>query len=284
MFNDINIPDDRSEAAPIIQSIIEEKGLFVRHLKETVFPDLPTKKFHRMYVRMEPTQRQVYENALNDLVLDVEKTTDQIFERQLASYLARRAALLQICSNPAAVTNGYHETPAKLLALDDLLCKLIKENGEKVVLWSFYTLSISALVERYQLYGTLRYDGKVQDIAKRRDVVRQFQESGDTMLLVANPAAAGAGLTLHSARYAIYESFSNQAAHYLQSLDRIHRRGQNRDVEYIILLCEGTLEVQEYDRLVSKETVAHSLLGDPVTIPITRESFLADVRSAVSLL
>ena len=55
--------------------------------------------------------------------------------------------------------------------------------------------------------------------------MRKFQEDSRTMLFVANPAAAGAGLTLHKSHIAIYESMSNQAAHYLQSLDRIHRRG-----------------------------------------------------------
>ncbi len=104
------------------------------------------------------------------------------------------------------------------------------------------------------------------------------------MVLVANPAAAGAGLTLHRARIAIYESLSNQAAHYLQSLDRIHRRGQTRDVEYLILLCDQTIEIQEYERLVVKETAAQSLLGDVVSAPMTRETFLRDARSAVDLL
>src|SRR5205823_1158203 len=105
-----------------------------------------------------------------------------------------------------------------------------------------------------------------------------------SMLFVANPAAAGAGLTLHRARIAIYESLSNQAAHYLQSLDRIHRRGQTRQVDYLVLLCEGTVEIHEYDRLVQKEAAAQALLGDRVDAPVTRETMLADVRSAAELL
>ena len=112
------------------------------------------------------------------------------------------------------------------------------------MIWSFYTKSINALCQRYAQYGVLRYDGQVADVAERRESVRRFQEDQQRQLFVANPAAAGAGITLHSARFAIYESFSNQAAHYLQSLDRIHRRGQTRDVEYLILLCDGTLEIR----------------------------------------
>jgi SNF2 family DNA or RNA helicase len=114
--------------------------------------------------------------------------------------------------------------------------------------------------------------------------VRRFQEDDETMLFVANPAAAGAGLTLHRARFAIYESLSNQAAHYLQSLDRIHRRGQTRDVEYLVLLCDRTVEVEEYHRLTRKERVAHDLLGDQVDEPITRETMLAEAIQASRLL
>jgi SNF2 family DNA or RNA helicase len=122
---------------------------------------------------------------------------------------------------------------------------------EKVVLWSFYTASIEAAVARFARFNPVRYDGTVSDIAVRREGVRRFQEDDETILFIANPAAAGAGITLHRARLAVYESMSNQAAHYLQSLDRIHRRGQTRDVEYIVLLCDQTIELAEYARLTT---------------------------------
>ena len=169
-------------------------------------------------------------------------------------------------------------------ALDELLEELVGRRGEKVVIWSFYTSSVAAIVQRYARFGVVRYDGTVTNVSARREAVRMFQEDEDTKVFVGNPAAAGAGLTLHRARVAIYESLSNQAAHYLQSLDRIHRRGQEKDVEYVIMLCDGTLEVTEYDRLVQKELAAQDLLGDNVKTPLTRETFLTDVREAAALL
>lgn len=191
---------------------------------------------------------------------------------------------MQICSNPAALIKGYTEVPAKLLALDDLLEELIVRRGEKVVLWSFYTASLGAVAERYTQFGPVRYDGSVSDVAERREAVRRFQEDDETRLFVANPAAAGAGLTLHRARFAVYESMSNQAAHYLQSLDRVHRRGQERDVEYFILLCDRTIEVNEYERLTDKERAAQSLLGDQVEQSFTREAMLDEVLAVSRLL
>jgi SNF2 family DNA or RNA helicase len=182
------------------------------------------------------------------------------------------------------VVPGYAETPAKLLALDDLLDDLIVQRREKVVLWSFFTATIDSLMTRYSGFSAVRYDGTVAHTEQRRAAVRAFQDDDTTMLFVANPAAAGAGLTLHRARFAIYESLSNQAAHYLQSLDRIHRRGQTSDVEYLILLCEDTIELQEYDRLRRKERSAQELLGDDTQPPITRQMMLAEALAAQALM
>lgn len=283
-FDGIEVPRDPPAAAPVVQEAIERRGLFVRHLKSEVLPDLPAKRFQRVIVPMGSEQGRLYRANLDDLVADVEAVDEAGFAQERMSFLARRAALLQLCSNPSAVDPGYRETPAKLGALDSLVERVVGRDREKVVIWSFYTASVSAIVDRYAAYGAVRYDGAVNDVVARRDAVRRFQEDDETMIFVANPAAAGAGLTLHRARIAIYESLSNQAAHYLQSLDRIHRRGQTQEVEYLVLLCDGTIEVAEYDRLVGKERAAQDLLGDTVSAAVTRETFLADVREAAALL
>lgn len=275
-FDGVAIPEDRAAARPVIQKALEERGVFVRHLKADVLPDLPIKRFNRVLVPLIGQQAAAYTHALNDLIVDLRSVDDRAFGRRIATFLARRSALLQICSNPTGLVPGYNETPAKLGALDDLLEEAIAVRGEKVVIWSFYTESLARIYERYSRFNPVRYDGAVTSVTARRDAVRRFQEDDATMLFVANPAAAGAGLTLHRARLAVYESMSNQAAHYLQSVDRIHRRGQTRAVDYVLLLCERTIEVSEYDRLLDKERSAQTLLGDRVEPPVTREGMLSE--------
>lgn len=279
-FDEVPLPADRDIARPLAQAAISERGLYVRHLKREVLPELPQRTYHTVLVPLEPEQERAYRAALNDLVLDLRATDDRGFDRRIASFLARRSILLQICSHPAAVVQGYAEIPAKLLALDEILRDLIDRRREKVLLWSYYTVSLDAVSERYKHYRPVRYDGTVVDMDVRRQAIRQFQEDDRTMLFLGNPAAAGAGLTLHRARYAVYESMSNQAAHYLQSLDRIHRRGQTRAVEYLILLCDRTIEVPEYKRLIRKELAAHQLLGDPHESRLTRETMLREMLAA----
>ncbi|MBL4849365.1 MAG: DEAD/DEAH box helicase [Planctomycetes bacterium] len=280
-FAGVHVPKDRADALPVVRDVIAERGVYLRHLKADVLPDLPPKSLNRVLVRLEPEQQELYDNALTGLVRDLEETSDEEFQRNLVSFFARRSALLQICSNPGGVSRAYSGVPAKLKALEGILKELVERKGEKVVVWCFYTASLQAVMDRFQRYNPVRYDGSVSDLSERRTAVRRFQEDDETMLFVANPAAAGAGLTLHRARYAVYESLSNQAAHYLQSLDRIHRRGQARAVEYLVLLSDGTIEVSEFDRIAEKERAAQELLGDHTGPAPTRVALLEEAMSSL---
>jgi SNF2 family DNA or RNA helicase len=278
-FAGVNVPKDRAQAVPVVRDALDSRAIFLRNLKVDVLPDLPERTFTRLMVPLAPTQAQLYDAALGTLIAEVEALDDKQFLKQIGTYLARRMALLRITSNPAGVFDNYAETPGKLVALDDLVERLVGRDDEKLVIWSCFRHSLDAIVQRYARYGAVRYDGSVGSIEERREAVRRFQKDSDTRIFVANAAAGGAGITLHAARYAVYESFSNQAAHYLQSLDRIHRRGQEREVEYFVLLAENTIESNEFDSLALKEERARDLLGDVVPEPVTRAQFLTDLRA-----
>jgi SNF2 family DNA or RNA helicase len=282
-FQDIDVPDDRDAAAPIVSKVVSERGLYLRRLKDQVL-DLPGRTFHQVLVPMQPDQDKAYRTVLGGLIGALHEVDDVLFKKNLASFAARRMALLQICSHPASIVEGYREVPAKVLALDSLLEELISKRGEKVVLWSYFTASLDAMSKRFTRFNPVRLDGSVTEITDRRSAIRRFQEDATTMLFIANPAAAGAGITLHRARYCIYESMSNQAAHYLQSLDRVHRRGQSRPVEYFILLAEKSIEIREFQRLREKEQSAQALLGDRVHAPVTRLSMLKEALDAAQVI
>lgn len=277
-FDGVIIPKDRADAVPVVRQALDSRAIYLRNLKADVLPHLPTRTFTRVTVPLAPVQAEIYRAALGELIADVEALDDKEFLKQLATYLARRMALLRIASNPGGAFPAYGEVPGKLKALDALVEKLVERQGEKLVVWSCFTYSLEAIVQRFARFGTVRYDGSTS-IGERREAVRRFQSDPDTRIFVANAGAGGAGLTLHAARYAVYESLTNQAAQYLQSLDRIHRRGQMRKVEYFLLLAEGTLEASEFDNLVLKEDRARDLLGDVVPKPLTRTQFLDELRT-----
>jgi SNF2 family DNA or RNA helicase len=275
-FGNLKLDRDDPSLRDRMRDAMAARGVYTRNLKATVLPDLPARQFTEVAVDLAPEQRRLYEGALDGLVLDLQAATDVEFGRRIASFLERRNALLRICSFPGSLAPGYEETPAKIAALDGILERLTAER-EKVVLWSFYRATLELLAERFSRHGLVRIDGSVGDTGERREAVRRFQEDDDTLIFLGNPAAAGAGLTLHRASVAIYESLSNQAAHFMQSLDRIHRRGQDRDVEYIVLLGRGTIDEREYRRLLGKVDAQADVLGDPVPDHPTRTLMLEEL-------
>lgn len=283
-FAGIKLPKEPELLREAIKEAVEHRGVYLRRLKKDVLPGLPDKRFERVAVPMEAEQHRLYAANLTSLVGDVQSTNEEEFRKQFTSFLARRMLLFELCSHPGQVEAGYCQTPGKQTALDGLLEELITRRGEKVVLWSFFRYSLDQLLVRYKRFHPVRLDGNVPDTRLRAESIKRFQEDDTTMLFIANPAAGGAGITLTRSRIAVYESFPVQTAHYLQSLDRIHRRGQTRRTEYFFLLCQDSIEEQEFDRLLKKEKAAMELFGDPEPEVVTREVFLADLLSAMRLL
>lgn len=283
-FDGVALPEDTSELRRVVKRTIENKGVYLRRLKVEILPNLPSKSFHRVQVPLAQAQARLYKDQLTSLLAEVAQTTEHEFNTRVASFMARRTRLLQICSCPDQVDPTYVETPSKLLAMDEMLRKFIEGQREKVVVWSFFRRSLELISERYAQYNPVRIDGSVSDPHARALSVTQFQTDDTTMLFVANPAAAGAGLTLTRSHIAIYESFSPQAAHYLQSLDRIHRRGQQYEVDYYLLLSDGTIEEDEYQRLLNKEQQAADLFGDMPSDPLRREVFLRELVESLTRL
>lgn len=260
-----------------ISELVDTKGLFIRRLKPEILQHVPEKNFHVLRVELKGKQALMYNEARSKLELELRTLSNETFKRKLATYFQRRAVLLQICACPGAIDPTLSETPSKYIALDDLLERLIAQ-GRKVIVWSFFTQSIDEMMERYRRFKPVRVDGSVTT-TNRKSAVKLFQEDPGTMLFLGNPAAAGAGITLHASYDAVYVSYSNQAAHYLQSLDRIHRRGQVSDeVNYYLMVCKGTVEETEILRLRGKEVRQHNLLGDHIPWPTSLDDALNELN------
>ena len=261
-----------------IASLTETRGLFIRRLKTDILEHVPEKNFHVLRVGLTGKQKMMYESARSELELELKNLNNETFKKKLVTYFQKRAALLQICSCPSAIDPTLSEIPAKYEALDELLQNLIGQ-GRKVIVWSFYKRSLDEIQNRYAKYNPVRVDGSIPTAA-RKDAVKLFQEDPQTMLFIGNPAAAGAGITLHSSYDAVYLSYSNQAAHYLQSLDRIHRRGQvSNEVNYYLLICKDTIEETEVIRLRGKEIRQHDLLGDHIKWPSSLDDALKELQA-----
>lgn len=257
-----------------IRKVLDDKSLTIRRLKQDVMPNLPPKIFHVVSVEMPIKQRAMYEKARDSLVLELKTYDAKKFRKSLATYFQKRSVLLQLCSAPSMVDPTFTDPPAKLDKLDALVSELVGQN-RKVIVWTFYKESIRLLVEHFANLSPLVIDGETAD---KTAVVNAFQNDATRMMLIANPGAAGAGLTLHASHDAIYYSYTNKAADYLQSLDRIHRRGQkSAEVSYYLFVCARTIEENEVLRLRQRELQQHDVLGDTVVFPESLDDALAEL-------
>ena len=260
-FSESTITGDLDKDRLNIESCIDQRGAYLRRLKSAVLPELPVKNFQVVQIPLDGEQASLYREASHALQLELQKLDNEMFCRSLAWYFQRRAALLQLCVNPRLIDPLYSSEPAKHKVLDGILDHQLSL-GKKIVIWSVYRGDIDDIEARYQAHGVVRIDGSIPS-SDRSQIVDRFQNDPLIKVFVGNPAAAGAGITLHAASICIYMSFSNQAAHFMQSLDRIHRKGQLADsVEYIFLVAKNTIEERELAALQRKEQAQQNLLGD----------------------
>ncbi len=91
----------------------------------------------------------------------------------------------------------------------------------------------------------------------REAIVKEFHDQNSTFkVIIANPFAVSESISLHKACHnAIYLERSFNAAHFLQSKDRIHRYGLKEGIEthYYYLVSADSVDETIHQRLLDKE-------------------------------
>lgn len=162
------------------------------------------------------------------------------------------------------------EIPAKYIAVKDVLQPIIAR-GEKAIVWACYIKNIELLqdylrsqgIESRILYGAtpVAGDGINEDDEEysntREAIVKEFHRADCPYnVIIANPFAVAESISLHKACHnAIYLERSFNAAHFMQSKDRIHRYGLGEDVitNYYYLLSADSVDLTIHERLAEKE-------------------------------
>lgn len=92
-------------------------------------------------------------------------------------------------------------------------------------------------------------DGSVNN---RSEIVDRFQ-NGELQALLIHPQAGGHGLTLTKGTTTIWASPTTNLEWYIQGNRRIYRNGQTQKCETIIVVAEGTMEVDLMTKLQEKD-------------------------------
>lgn len=166
---------------------------------------------------------------------------------------------------------------------------MLAKEGKKVLIWSTFRENVEIIANRLSDLGAVYIHGAVDagdedDEESREGKIKIFHDDPNCFVMVANPAAASEGISLHKVcHHAIYVDRTYNAAHYLQSEDRIHRLGLGQDetTTLEILECRGTIDESVRNRLSLKTSrMAQALEDESLQIdPIPFDPF--DVEDTI---
>jgi SNF2 family DNA or RNA helicase len=97
---------------------------------------------------------------------------------------------------------------------------------------------------------------------ERQDNIRKFQDDPKCRFMVGTPSTGGYGITLTAANTVIYYSNGYDLEKRLQSEDRAHRIGQKKNVTYIDIIAEKTVDEKIQKSLRKKINIASEVLGE----------------------
>ena len=243
----------------------------LRRLKKDVLKELPDRTEQTLYVEMEPSHAQFYEERRQYYQQAIQQSIkSQGIEKSQMMMFQALSELRRIASVPESLSDGAIASP-KI----PLLCEQVEEavaGGHKVVIFFNFIAGIELVGERLTELG-IDYTTMTGSTRDRRAVVERFQNDPNCRALLMTLKTGGVGLNLTVADTVyIFEPWWNKAAEE-QAINRLHRIGQKAKVLSFALITRDTIE--EKIRLLQqqKQDLADSLItGDAaITKRLTEE-------------
>ena len=228
----------------------------LRRLKsdKSIIADLPDKTEIKAFCHLTRKQAALYQAAVAELEERLKQSGDGIARRGLVlSFLMR---LKQICNHPTQwLRDGtYDEEGSGKFARLREIAETIGSRQEKLLVFTQFK-EIIPPVEKL-LGAAFGRPGLVlhgeTPVARRKELVKKFQEDERTPFFVLSIKAGGAGLNLTSASHVVhFDRWWNPAVEN-QATDRAYRIGQKRNVLVHKFICRGTIE-DRIDQLIEFE-------------------------------
>jgi len=193
------------------------------------------------------------------------------------------------------------EVPAKFEVALKLIKDIIEKKG-KVVVWACYINTIEAFSKYLDMHGVtnkILYGATpvASDLVTpeseeyeftREAIVKEFNDVHSGLnVIIANPFAVAESISLHKVCHnAIYIERSFNAAHFIQSKDRIHRYGlpPGTQTNYFYLVSEDSIDETIDERLNVKENRLMEIMESmpiPLFSNITTEEGDDDVKAVL---
>lgn len=251
--------------------------VMIRHSRGQVSVKLPPRRAHTVRLALSPAEQSLYQNV-SDFVRQVLQEGRDGGARKLTLGVLQR----EIGSSATAVTHTLHklaEQPAwkthktRLLSLAaeaaaitdwakaDALLKILHSAGQdRVLVFTHFQATLEALAERLTAVGIdfIPYHGGLT-IQQKDEAIRRFEQEGHVLL---STEAAGEGRNLQFCHIMVNFDLPWNPQRIEQRVGRIHRVGQNRQVEIFNLSAQGTIEDYLLNILDRKLNMFELVIGE----------------------
>jgi len=276
-----------------IEKLIDNISPYYMRIKKTDLENMPEPiEIEPVMVKMDTIQRHIYDSLESKTVEEYLKNGKSSVLKRLRS--AKLIRLMQVASNPGLLIKPIREEfieynseydfditsmglvneitnyannniPNKFIETENIVRDIIKKS-QKVIIWCTFVDNIKGLskylkdvgIENKVLYGGIPVNNGADELeGSRENIISDFHKvDSEFSVIIANPHAVGESISLHKVCHnAIYFERSFNATHFLQSRDRIHRYGLNKndEIKYYYLITEGSIDEIIHKKLWEKK-------------------------------
>lgn len=228
---------DRVAALSTADSFREAAGeVYLRRIREDVLTELPEKEEKQEWCAMNRREKEAYCQSLLE-----------------GNYMAVR----QVSWNVEDIRDS--SKAARLLEL----CETARENGRRVIIFSFFLHTIQAVTQLLgdRCYGPI--SGGISG-AKRQEILDEFGESPPGSVLVSQIIAGGTGINVQAASMVILCEPQWKPSTEEQAISRSYRMGQKQRVMVHRLLSEDSIDERMLEVLQGKTDIFNRFAQESV--------------------
>ena len=217
-------PQFREKLAPV----------YLRRTREDVLRELPELIEKEQWCELGPEERQMYLLAVS-----------------AENFMAMRQVSWDV---------GDLKKSSKAMRLLEL-CREAEEDGRKVIVFSYFRETVSAVCRLLGGRALEPVTGSVPP-ARRQQLVDAFTAAGDGRVLVCQVQAGGTGLNIQAASVVIFCEPQLKPSVEKQAVSRAYRMGQLRSVLVHRLLCDNTVDERILELLREKQELFDAFAGE----------------------
>jgi SNF2 family DNA or RNA helicase len=261
-FGGMNVTGLRGDTQDELFKFLDPR--FIRRPTNVIIPDLEKKRDPDIRrIDMAPKQAKAYKQMKKEMIAILDDG-DYTMATDTLSQMTR---LLQLSSSYIEIDEEGKVTMTDPSCKVDALMDIVEElDDDPIVVFAMHKqlidLAAARLTKSSIPYGLITSD--VPEL-ERSQYVQQFQQ-GQLPVFLATLGAGGEGITLTKAKHVLFMQRSFSRTQNEQATDRVWRRGQDRPVQPIWLLSEGTLEERVIQAGEERDATFEEIVRDEATI------------------